>query len=610
MRKVLAVLVFSFLQQNLEAAYTIKYFDCSAPTQISTYQHAEICNYSSDNPATPTSYTLLQTRLIEKLTGYSCTITRSTWTHYCGAYSHLKLAQPPEIEIPEPGSTVQCQQLIRQGLFTTLDGKTHTVSLNSENIIHSFDLGTIFTSGGGIACQGETYKIGEQIIQNIVKVSQIKIVLQQEEFIVAGTQVEAMTDRIRLPEECHPYTGGCQLAAKTFIWSQPIERCELERVRTMNMVQEGDYLVDTSNKVLLKKLDPIPTPNHCGQSVILATEYPNLFITTTAEPWEDMTSDVDISEFIAGRDDYILWTTEKRTETQTKNLLQHMCQQDMRHPASGSLVHIKEQHFLKRNGDVVEHIQCSPRTGRIREDAPLCYDQIPIDTPDGKGFIQPSTRTFLNRATPRPCYSHFGLKIFTNEGIWIELNPYPKAIPEPKRLPLVQGITQGQHEDISTGGLYSDSELQSWRKHMEIGDFHESVSKTISYGVCVHEGECQPNSAVPAFNLQHLEKPIESFPFAWWTKLEKTLQAYTSLLCIIVILIEGFKAAIIIGLFTQVAIAQGPDALKALAYLICCTAHRDSRKVRRRHRRASINKEEELNIGDDKTPMFKLEPDL
>ena len=119
------------------------------------------------------------------------------------------------------------------------------------------------------------------------------------------------------------------MAAKTFIWSQPIERCELERVRTMNMVQEGDYLVDTSNKVLLKKLDPIPTPNHCGQSVILATEYPNLFITTTAEPWEDMTSDVDISEFIAGRDDYILWTTEKRTETQTKNLLQHMCQQDM-----------------------------------------------------------------------------------------------------------------------------------------------------------------------------------------------------------------------------------------------------------------------------------------
>ena len=145
---------------------------------------------------------------------------------------------------------------------------------------------------------------------------------------------------------------------------------------------------------------------------------------------------------------------------------------------------------------------------------------------------------------------------------------------------------------------------------MEIGDFHESVSKTISYGVCVHEGECQPNSAVPAFNLRHLEKPIERFPFAWWTKLEKTLQAYTSLLCIIVILIEGFKAAIIIGLFTQVAIAQGPDALKALAYLICCTAHRDSRKVRRRHRKASINKEEELNIGDDKTPMFKLEPEM
>ena len=145
---------------------------------------------------------------------------------------------------------------------------------------------------------------------------------------------------------------------------------------------------------------------------------------------------------------------------------------------------------------------------------------------------------------------------------------------------------------------------------MEIAGFHESVSKTISYGVCVHEGECQPNSAVPAFNLRHLEKPIVESPFAWWTKLEKTLQAYTSLLCIIVILIEGFKATMIIGLFVQVAIAQGLDALKALAYLVCCTAHRDSRKViRRRQRQTSIIKEEELEIGD-KSPMLQLEPDV
>ena len=66
----------------------------------------------------------------------------------------------------------------------------------------------------------------------------------------------------------------------------------------------------------------------------------------------------------------------------------------------------------------------------------------------------------------------------------------------------------------------------------------------------------------------------------------------------------------IIGLFVQVAIAQGLDALKALAYLVCCTAHRDSCKVVcRRQRQTSIIKEEELEIGD-KSPMLQLEPDV
>ena len=66
----------------------------------------------------------------------------------------------------------------------------------------------------------------------------------------------------------------------------------------------------------------------------------------------------------------------------------------------------------------------------------------------------------------------------------------------------------------------------------------------------------------------------------------------------------------ILGLFVQVAIAQGLDALKALAYLVCCTAHRDSRKViRRRQRQTSIIKEEKLEIGD-KSPTLQLEPDV
>ena len=600
----LVVLAISTLSEYSDAAYTVDYYDCNVPTQISTYQHTEICKHYTNHSSQPTTYTLLQRRLVDKLSGYSCKITRSTWTQYCGAYSHAKMARPPEIEIPEPGSTLQCHQLIRQGVFTTLDGKTHPVKLDTENIMNSFDLGTIHTTGDGIACQGENYRIGDQIIQQIVRVSQYKVIIQQEEFIVEGNQVESLTDRTRLPMECHPQSGGCQLASKTFIWSPPTERCELERIRTASMIQEGDYLVDNDNKILLKKLEPVPTPNHCGQNIILSTEYQNLFLTTTTEPWDDMTTDVDITEFVEARDDYLMWTIEKKLESQNKGLLQHMCLQDTRHHTNGNLIHIKDNHFIKRNGDAIEYIQCSQRSGRIREDALLCYDQIPIDTPDGHGFVQPSTRTFTTRATPRPCSSHFGLKIRTGENLWIELNPYPKTIPDPDELPLVQGITWGEHDDLGHGGIYSDSELASWRKHLEIGDFHESVSKTISYGVCIQEGECHPHPTAPIFNLQHLENPTMWSPLSWWNKLDKALRSYTTLLCLTVILIELGKMAILLGLFIQVALTQGMEALKATAYLVCCTAHRQARKViRRRQRHPSVPKEEvEM---DERSPILQ-----
>ena len=107
MKMALVVLAISALREYSDAAYTVDYYDCNVPTQISTYQHTEICKHYTNHSSQPTTYTLLQRRLVDKLSGYSCKITRSTWTQYCGAYSHAKMARPPEIEIPEPGSTLQ-----------------------------------------------------------------------------------------------------------------------------------------------------------------------------------------------------------------------------------------------------------------------------------------------------------------------------------------------------------------------------------------------------------------------------------------------------------------------------------------------------------------------
>ena len=76
--------------------------------------------------------------------------------------------------------------------------------------------------------------------------------MREEQFLSDGPQVEALTDRTRLPPECSPHNGGCKLARKTYIWDVPREQCHLEKVRTTKMMEEDGYLVDYSNKILWK----------------------------------------------------------------------------------------------------------------------------------------------------------------------------------------------------------------------------------------------------------------------------------------------------------------------------------------------------------------------
>ena len=195
MRVGLAALVLSIMLHIMETAYTINYFDCNNPKKVSAYQKTEACSRNTNQSTTPVTYSLLQSKLTSKLTGFSCTITRSTLTQYCGAYSHSKLAQPPEVEIPEPGSKEECNKLLNQGTFHTMDGQVHHVQLNTENIYHSFDLGTITAQDSGIACQDQTYRIVGQLINEIIRVSQYKVLAQEEEFLVDGPWVEAISDR-------------------------------------------------------------------------------------------------------------------------------------------------------------------------------------------------------------------------------------------------------------------------------------------------------------------------------------------------------------------------------------------------------------------------------
>ena len=60
------------------------------------------------------------------------------------------------------------------------------------------------------------------------------------------------------------------------------------------------------------------------------------------------------------------------------------------------------------------------------------------------------------------------------------------------------------HEDPSQDGLFTDIELEAWQKHLELGNLHNAVVKSLSYGACAKEGTCSSSPGAPRNNIPTL----------------------------------------------------------------------------------------------------------
>ena len=93
---------------------------------------------------------------------------------------------------------------------------------------------------------------------------------------------------------------------------------------------------------------------------------------------------------------------------------------------------------------------CLSQTAEISEDQTDCYEDIPVLTTEGRGSVRPVDRLFLSQSPITEYTDHFGLKIFTSEGAWIQLNPKPLPLPRPSSIPVLHPQhLHNTHADMS-----------------------------------------------------------------------------------------------------------------------------------------------------------------
>ena len=132
------------------------------------------------------------------------------------------------------------------------------------------------------------------------------------------------------------------------------------------------------------------------------------------------------------------------------------------------------------------------------------------------------------------------------------MNPIARKIDEPSTLP--SNILEYRHEDMSEGGLYTPNELEAWKQHLAMPDYHEAISKSISYGVCVHDGDCTSDDIQPYdFGVIIPLQTIIANNWNIWTVLDEHIKACGTYLSLIVITLELMRLLSIMTVMKGIA---------------------------------------------------------
>lgn len=544
-------------------------------------------------------YMIVQKKQHTTLKGHSCSITKSSFVLFCGAFSHTKIAQPPDIEISQPLSVRECASIINTGKYRTIEGSVHYAKLGTETIFHVTERGVIHTSRNQIECVGETMKIGNTIVDSMMVINQYRVILQEEEYIIQDGRVEATSVHIRLPEVCSINKGGCQTNKQTFTWNTPEDECSLEKVRTIRIQKEGTWAIDHEEKMIFNITGQETSPASCAPTTLLKTEYNDIYLTKSVN-WDQQVKEVKIDLYIRNRDNYLMWEIEQSSNKILMHTTKGMCEERY-HGNPADIVKVDGNLYGKRAGDTMYVFDCEEKLGKLAT-LQNCHQDIPIE---GNKFVDPITRIATTSSAKVECNPFFAMTVLTEEG-WVTITPDIVATGTPSKMTIQNRAIQ--HEDLSHGGIYTQAEISSWESVIQWSSYHNALSQNLAYGVCVHDGKCGGGQGgfqtTPGYNLDRLMDEVENFNLL--TYIDKQINRFSSYISLTVLIIWVIRALTWITMVTLTLARDGFQATIALMYTTCCATSHAASKVRRRVRRhrtlkSELSADESEQIALDRT---------
>ena len=166
---------------GLKSQFNVSALDCDNPTAVHRYSLPSACsdNASSKPTYTQETITLLQSADFFSYSAWVCKEEVTTSVIRCGMFAHAEVVEPLKVQRPRTIPASQCKQMALMGLYSAPDGSVHNI-ISGDNYFTFTDKGILGHANGKIICEGEKVKIGDDLLDGIIKTTDHKLSVTKE----------------------------------------------------------------------------------------------------------------------------------------------------------------------------------------------------------------------------------------------------------------------------------------------------------------------------------------------------------------------------------------------------------------------------------------------
>jgi hypothetical protein len=457
----------------------------------------------------------------------------------CGAFSHSKLIEPPDVLKPMTVKRGDCNDIALTQILTTEDGRQLRVTAGTRIAYKYLEAGSTTLTTGNVACEGGEVKIGGKKHDNVVKLVTV-------DFKLTKLDVEEIDGRLRiasgfLPRSCAIAYEGCALEDMTLVIDAGnVDACpyrEIRRAVFQRVQMDGKSLVINDEHKLLLELGPEAVlPNACpGQGVLKHTNFKKLFLyqgdLRNAIVPQMAAREVDLELEERATDFYMeYWALMLSRENQAA-WQSEMCELSANRLNEEQVV-IHGDHMLRMKGELIHEFKCerirvTAKGGFDAEDG-KCLDHLPVFTEQRElTYLAPLTRLLVPRSAVSVlnCSNTFPMTVEDVQGRMVAANPAVGVVDVELSQYHSANKSHPNHTELFDVGslLYTQEEVADYEQMLLGPTSERAVTRQFSSYYCQATGVCSPSRGSDDFKWSRMLQDPSMVVFGWWEETKEWL---------------------------------------------------------------------------------------